>query len=301
MRFQAQVLAVAAAVPPVSAQLNDLAKAAGKLYFGTATDNMELNLRSSKKNGQLLRCHNLVWHSQLAPWALINHVTDEAKYWARQCYAWDVLNEALNDDGTYRNDTFLTFLGPYYIKIALKVAAAADSHAKLYYNDYGIEHVGNKPNAARANIIKFLQDDGIKIDGVRLQSHFTVGRSPSLDEQIADMREFADMGSDMAVTELDVRLLEPENNTNLASQSEAYKNTLEHNSWTPGVFAGYGSAGLWFANFTKHPAYQGIVDAFKNGTVTITSPVTVGNGTDDLGEMVRTTRMIMGMPTRMMR
>jgi hypothetical protein len=43
------------------------------------------------------------------------------------------------------------------------------------------------------------------------------------------------------------------------------------------------------------------VDAFKNGTVTITSPVTVGNGTDDLGEMVRTTRMIMGMPTRMMR
>lgn len=139
-----------------------------------------------------------------------------------------MLNEALNDDGTYRNDTFLTVLGPYYIKIALKVAAAADSHAKLYYNDYGIEHVGNKPNAARANIIKFLQDDGIKIDGVRLQSHFTVGRSPSLDEQIADMREFADMGSDVAVTELDVRLLEPENNTNLASQSEAYKNTLEH-------------------------------------------------------------------------
>jgi endo-1,4-beta-xylanase len=44
MRFQAQVLAVAAAVPPVSAQLNDLAKAAGKLYFGTATDNMELNV-----------------------------------------------------------------------------------------------------------------------------------------------------------------------------------------------------------------------------------------------------------------
>lgn len=136
-----------------------------------------------------------------------------------------MLNEALNDDGTYRNDTFLTVLGPDYIKIAFKAAAAADPFAKLYYNDYGIERVGNKSDAARQNIIKFLQDDGIKIDGIGLQSHFTVGRSPTLDEQIANMKKFADMGLDVAVTELDVRLLEPENSTNLASQSEVYKNT----------------------------------------------------------------------------
>jgi endo-1,4-beta-xylanase len=110
--------------------------------------------------------------------------------------------------------------GPDYIKIAFKAAAAVETHAKLYYNDYGMERVGNKSNAARAKIIKFLQDDGIKIDGIGLQSHFTVGRSPSLDEQIANMRKFADMGLDVAVTEPDVRMLEPENNTNLASQSE---------------------------------------------------------------------------------
>jgi endo-1,4-beta-xylanase len=135
------------------------------------------------------------------------------------------LNEALNDDGTYRNDTFLTVLGPEYIKIAFRAAAAADPRAKLYYNDYGIERPGNKSTLARQNIIKFLQDDGIRIDGIGLQSHFTVGRSPSLDDQVANMKAFADMGLEVAVTELDVRIEEPENSTNLAAQSEVYKNT----------------------------------------------------------------------------
>ena len=78
---------------------------------------------------------------------------------------------------------------------------------------------------ARQNIIKFLQDDGIRIDGIGLQSHFTVGRAPSYDAQLANMKAFADMGLDVAITELDVRLLEPENSTNLAQQSDVYYNT----------------------------------------------------------------------------
>jgi endo-1,4-beta-xylanase len=135
------------------------------------------------------------------------------------------VNEALNDDGTFRNDTFLNVLGPDYIKIAFKAAAAADPAAKLYYNDYNIESLSNKSTAARNNIVKFLQDAGIRIDGVGLQSHFTVGRSPTLDDQIANMKAFTDLGVDVAVTELDVRLEEPENATNLAGQSEIYKNT----------------------------------------------------------------------------
>jgi endo-1,4-beta-xylanase len=165
------------------------------------------------------------WTKENLTKALIDHVTHEASHWAGQCYAWDVLNEALNEDGTYRNDTFLAVLGPEYIKIAFKAAAAADPGAKLYYNDYNIETIGNKSEGARTNIVKFLQDDGIRIDGVGLQSHFTVGRSPSLDDQVANMEAFAEMGLDVAVTELDVRLEEPENSTNLAAQSEIYKNT----------------------------------------------------------------------------
>ena len=83
---------------------------------------------------------------------------------------------------------------------------------------------------------------------------------------------------------LDIRLYEPENSTNLAQQSIDYEATIgacmqvegcigmtvwdfyDPFSWVPGVFAGQGSADLYFANFTKHPAYYGVVDALKNDT-----------------------------------
>jgi len=91
-----------------------------------------------------------------------------------------VVNEGLNEDGTYRNDTFFQVLGPEYIRIAFAAAAAADPHAKLYYNDYNIEYVGPKSDGARENIVKYLQDAGIRIDGVGLQGHFVVGSTPSI-------------------------------------------------------------------------------------------------------------------------
>lgn len=134
---------------------------------------------------------------------MVNHITNVAKHWKGRCYAWDVLNEALNDDGTYRNTTFLQHIGPEYIKIAFRAAAAADPHAKLYYNDYNLEKVSNKTNSARKNIVEFLQKDGIRIDGVGLQAHFTAGNAPSLDQQIENMRLFEKLGVDVAVTELD--------------------------------------------------------------------------------------------------
>jgi len=86
-----------------------------------------------------------------------------------------VLNEALNEDGTFRNTTFYYYIGPEYIPMIFKAAAKADPKAKLYYNDYNIESVGPKSNAVRENIVKPLKKAGIKIDGVGLQSHFVVG------------------------------------------------------------------------------------------------------------------------------
>ncbi|KAK0101227.1 hypothetical protein ONS95_006407 [Cadophora gregata] len=248
----------------------------------------------AKKDGRILRCHNLVWHSQLAPWvesktwtkatltaAMVNHITNVAKHYKAQCYAWDVLNEALNEDGTYRNTTFLHHIGPEYIKIAFRAAAKADPHAKLYYNDYNLESVNDKTNSARKNIVKFLQDDGIRIDGVGMQAHFVAGSAPSKEQQIDNMKKFAAMGVDVAVTELDVRINLPTNKTNLAAQAVDFANTveacLEVNacvgitvwdfydpfSWVPDTFPGQGAATLWFADFTKHPAYKAMVDVLK--------------------------------------
>jgi len=190
----------------------------------------------AKENRQISRCHALVWH-QLPKWvetstwgkenltrALTEHVTAEVTQWKGKCYAWDVVNEGLADNGTYRPSLFYNVLGEDYIKIAFKAAAKADPKAKLYYNDYAIETIGNKSNGAR-NIVKMLQKANIKIDGVGLQSHFTVGRAPTMDSQIANMRAFTALGVEVAQTELDVRILLPTNATNLALQSEVYKNS----------------------------------------------------------------------------
>jgi endo-1,4-beta-xylanase len=156
---------------------------------------------------------------------LENHVTNEVAHWAGQCYAWDVVNEGLNEDGTYRNTIFYQMLGEDYLKIAFAAAAKADPKAKLYYNDYNLEWPSAK-TAGAARIVKLLQDAGIKIDGVGLQAHHVLPRNPSLDEQIAAIQEFAALGVEVAITELDVRIPLPTNETNLEQQKQAYKNTV---------------------------------------------------------------------------
>src|SRR4051812_46022452 len=89
------------------------------------------------ETGKSLRCHALVWHSQLSPWftatnwtadtlreAIISHVTNVAGHWKGRCYARDVVNEALDEDGSWRKSVFYNTLGPEFIKIAFKAAAA---------------------------------------------------------------------------------------------------------------------------------------------------------------------------------
>jgi endo-1,4-beta-xylanase len=190
----------------------------------------------AKETGQILRCHALVWHSQLAPWVenttwtpetmramITKHVSEVAGHWKGRCYAWDVVNEALNEDGTYRPTIFYQVLGEEYIKLAFKVASEADPGAKLYYNDYNLESVGPKSEAAR-KIVRMLRAENIKIDGIGMQAHLIAHQAPSLDQQIAVIKSYAEVGVEVAYTELDVRLELPINDTNMAWQKEVYKN-----------------------------------------------------------------------------
>lgn len=190
------------------------------------------------RTGDMLRCHNLVWYEQLAPYVtadtwdrqnltamLYEHVFREASRWAGQCYCWDVVNEGLNDDGTYRNDTFWAVLGDDYFKIAYAAAAAADPRAKLYYNDYNIEYPGPKADGV-VRIVKMLKEAGLRIDGVGMQSHFIAGETPSIDDQIAVMRSYTALGVEVAQTELDIRVYLPANASNMAQQKEDYMNTV---------------------------------------------------------------------------
>lgn len=189
----------------------------------------------AEENGQILRCHALVWHSQLAPWVeegewtaeeleqiIIDHITEVAGYYKGKCYAWDVVNEALEEDGSYRESVFYNVLGEDYIKLAFQVASEIDPDAKLYYNDYNLESPGPKAEAT-VKIVEMLQEAGIKVDGIGMQAHLKAGDAPSLDDQIAVMESYAATGVEVAVTELDVRIQLPTNETNLEWQSNVYR------------------------------------------------------------------------------
>ncbi|KAK9425634.1 putative Beta-xylanase [Seiridium unicorne] len=250
----------------------------------------------AQENHLIQRCHALVWHSQLAPWVestnwtaealssvIVNHITNVTEHYKGKCYAWDVVNEALNEDGTYRESVFYTTLGEEYIKLAFSTAAQVDPDVKLYYNDYNIESPGNKC-AGAVRIVQLLQDEGIKIDGVGMQAHFTASAAPTLDQQIAVIESYAALDVEVAYTELDVRIELPLNDTNLEWQKEAYTNAVgacvqspacigitiwdfyDPFSWVPAVFPGEGNPLLWFEDFSKHPAYYGAIEALKNQT-----------------------------------
>ena len=90
------------------------------------------------------------------------------KHYYGECYAWDVVNEALNEDGTLRSDPWLTTIGPEYLELAFKFAAKYVSPGtKLYYNDYNIGTINNK-SLAVVSLIKSFKKKGIRIDGVGL-------------------------------------------------------------------------------------------------------------------------------------
>ncbi|TGO89078.1 hypothetical protein BPOR_0126g00090 [Botrytis porri] len=193
----------------------------------------------AEKNDQLLRCHNLCWYNQLPSWVtsgtwtnetliavLKNHIKNEVTYYKGKCYAWDVVNEAFNDEGTWRSFVFYDTIGPEYIPIAFETAALYDPDVKLYYNDYNIESSGAKATSA-LNLVKSHKARGIKIDGVGLQAHFIVGSSPSESALATTLRSFTALDVEVAYTELDVRFSTlPPTAAGLAQQGVDYANTV---------------------------------------------------------------------------
>lgn len=133
---------------------------------------------------------------------------------------------AFNNDGTYRESIFYKTIGPEFIPIAFAAAAKADPQAKLYYNDYSIEVDGPKSEAVR-KLVKLLKDSKVKIDGVGIQSHLSIGGgTPSLENQRKNMESFTAQDVDVALTELDIAMDLPSNLSNLVQQRTNYKDTV---------------------------------------------------------------------------
>ncbi|MFH8767887.1 endo-1,4-beta-xylanase [Streptomyces sp. NPDC017958] len=245
---------------------------------------------------QQVRGHTLVWHSQNPSWLtngswtsaqlsslLQNHISTEVGRYKGKIAAWDVVNEPFNEDGSYRSTLWYDGLGSGYIANALTWAHAADPDAKLYINDYNVEGVDAK-STALYNLVKSLKQQGVPIDGVGLQAHLILGQVPATLQQ--NIQRFADLGVDVAITELDVRMALPADSTELARQAADFKSVVaacaavtrcvdvtvwgftDSDSWVPSTFPGYGAATPYDENYAPKPAYYGIAEALGGATTT---------------------------------
>jgi endo-1,4-beta-xylanase len=202
-------------------------------------------------------------------------------HYAGQCYAWDVVNEALNEDGTFRESVFLTTLGETYIPLSFAVAAAADPTTKLYYNDFNLETSPAKA-AGALQIVQIVQATGARIDGVGFQAHLNVGQTPSRVELAALLGRFAALGVEVAYTELDVahtRL--PVSEVDRQQQAVDYVAAVgscldvpacvgvtvwqftDRYSWVPSTFPGKGEACLYDEEYGKKPAYEAVLGLLR--------------------------------------
>lgn len=168
------------------------------------------------KNNMHIVGHALVWHSQLSDYMkgikdrktmsfhIQNHINTLVKRYKGKIHTWDVVNEALNEDGTLRESVFFNIMGSEYIENSFSWANDADPDVNLVYNDYNLCEEPKRKGAIK--LIKDLQKKNIKIDGVGIQAHWQLN-SPTIEEIEKTIISFSELGIDVMFTELDISVL----------------------------------------------------------------------------------------------
>jgi endo-1,4-beta-xylanase len=165
--------------------------------------------------------HTLIWHSQAPKWFFVDqhgndvsrevliermktHITTVVSRYKGRIKGWDVVNEAILDDGTLRQSKFYKIIGKDYIRLAFEFAHAADPEAELYYNDYSMALERKRNGVIR--MVRKLQQDGVKIDAIGMQGHITLD-FPKIEEFEKSILAFSALGTQVMVTELDLTVL----------------------------------------------------------------------------------------------
>ncbi|GAB3272767.1 endo-1,4-beta-xylanase [Microbacterium lacusdiani] len=271
----------------------------------------EALIANAEANGQVVRGHTLVWHNQLPAWLttgdysaeelraiLEEHVKTVAAHFAGDIQQWDVVNEVIDDNGTFRETIWyqayeeLGLPGEQYVADVFRWAKEADPEAVLFYNDYNLEFTGPKSNLAYT----FVQDmlaDGVPIEGVGFQGHLdTQYGYPDLRN---NLERFAALGLEVAMTEVDVRTFvtqkpngtytnTPADPAEEAQQIDWWAQTLEDclaveacnsytvwgvsdaNSWIPGWFTGQGAGLLYDMHDNPKAQYEALREVLRDAS-----------------------------------
>jgi endo-1,4-beta-xylanase len=189
-------------------------------------DNADKIVNFAQANGLIIRGHVLCWHQQVPAWMfrdkqgkqvtkeillarLKDHITQVVTRYKGKIYAWDVVNEAIDDDSSkfWRENEWFRICGEEYIVKAFEYAHAADPDAKLFYNDYNTENPVKRDKIYR--MLKQLIDAGIPIHGIGLQGHWSV-YGPSEKDLRDAIEKYSSLGIKIQITELDISIYKPE-------------------------------------------------------------------------------------------
>ncbi|KAH7103631.1 glycoside hydrolase superfamily [Auriculariales sp. MPI-PUGE-AT-0066] len=288
--------------PENSAKWETIEPSQGSFSYGQ----FDTLMNFAKTNNKIVRGHTLVWHSQLPQWVkninsastltsvIQNHVTTIMTRYKGQIYAWDVVNEVIDDSsGGLRDSVFSRLLNETFIDIAFKAARAADPTAKLYINDYNIDYAGTKLTAM-LGLLSRLKSRGVPVDGVGTQAHLIAGQVSAF---TSATQQLHNTGLDVAITELDIRISKPVTSTSLTQQQADYNTVTkacmnlprcvgitvwgvsDKNSWVDSTFPSYDSPLLWDDNVQKKAAYTGAEQAIAAGPASSTTTSTTSDTT----------------------
>jgi endo-1,4-beta-xylanase len=193
--------------------------------------------------------HTLLWHQQIPRWVFRNekdqplsreallermrhHIQTVVGRYKGRIAGWDVVNEALNDDGTLRRTQWLSIIGEDYLLKAFQFAHEADPKAELYYNDYALEKPAKRKGAVE--LLTKLRSQGARIAGVGLQGHYKLD-TPTAAVVEETIQTFSKVGFKVMITELDVDVLPPASRPLSADVSERTALRPELNPYTNGL------------------------------------------------------------------
>jgi len=217
----------------------------GHFFF----DDADRFVAFGERNHLWMTGHCLVWHSQTPAWLFVdkngkdvsrdtliarmrNHIMTVVGRYKGRIKGWDVVNEAFNDDGTYRKSKWYEIIGEDFIPLAFKFAHEADPNAQLYYNDYGLANAA-KRNAV-VKLVQSLKAQGLRIDAVGEQGHNGMNY-PDLRELEKSIEAFAATGVKVMITELDLTVLPTPTHTETADVSTNFEYQKSLNPYPDGL------------------------------------------------------------------
>jgi endo-1,4-beta-xylanase len=273
-------------VPEVEMKFSFIHQAKEVYYFRDA----DYLVNFAQNADMQVRGHTLLWYQFDPEWVkssnftksefieiLRDHITTVVGRYKGRIFAWDVVNEGINDDGSLRDNVWLRGIGPEYIDLAFQFAHEADPNALLFYNDYDGEGLSAKSDAIFA-FVKSLRERNVPIDGVGLQMHVTLDNHPTPEDLRANIERLSKLGLIVHITEMDVRLRQPATASDLNAQAQIYKDIFEvclsekacsaflmwgftdKYSWINDAYPGFGDAHIFDNAYKPKPAYDAMIE-----------------------------------------